>query len=82
MTSRRHPINFYGVIAIGIIINFALGTLVLWASIGIINEGQVAPKIYAMPLFSLAFFGLGILMVWRFYQNAPIIKIDRDSITF
>lgn len=82
ITSRRNPTKFYGALAIGLIVCFALGTLVLWASIGIICDGQAEAKNFAMPLFSLAFYGLGILMVWRYYQNVPIIIVDQDSIAF
>ena len=80
--SKKDPLKFYLALAISLVVTFALGTLVLWASIGILSEPNVTPKNYLMPLFALAFYALGVLGFVRFNQNVPKIKIDINSISF
>lgn len=80
--SKKDPLKFYLALAISLVVTFALGTLVLWASIGILSEPNVKLKDYLMPLFALAFYALGVLASVRFNQNVPKIKIDINSISF
>jgi hypothetical protein len=56
ITTKRHPLKFYGSVAFGTIFLCGLGTLILFASIDILQKENPATKEYFMPVFSLALY--------------------------
>jgi hypothetical protein len=50
ITTKRHPLKFYGSIAFGTLFLCGLGTLYLFISIDILQKENPATKEYFMPV--------------------------------
>lgn len=80
ITTKRHPLKFYGSIAFGTLFLCGLGTLYLFISIDILQKENPATKEYFMPVFSLAFYLLAFSMFYFSWKNSPKISLDTNSI--
>ncbi|WP_234111802.1 hypothetical protein, partial [Chryseobacterium sp. R2A-55] len=80
ITTKRHPFKFYGSIAFGTLFLCGLGTLLLFASIDILQKENPATKEYSMPVFSLALYLLAFSLLYSYWKNSPIITLDKHSI--
>lgn len=80
ITTRRHPLKFYGVLTFIFLILFALGSIVLFASFDILKNGQHPTKDYFMPVFSFAIYFLALSLVNAYWKNSPKITIDKHNI--
>lgn len=80
ITTRRHPLKFYAALTFGFLFLFALGSLILFASIDNLQKGQPAMKEYFMPVFSFAVYFLAFSMVYTYWKNSPKITIDKHTI--
>ncbi|HYG36997.1 MAG TPA: hypothetical protein VD908_00195 [Cytophagales bacterium] len=80
ITTRRHPIKFYAVLTFGFLFLCALGTILLFVSIDILQKGQPAIKEYFMPVFCFAVYFLAFSMVYVYWKNSPKIIIDKYTI--
>jgi hypothetical protein len=80
ITTKRHPLKFYGSVAFGTIFLCGLGTLILFASIDILQKENPATKEYFMPVFSLALYLLAFSLLYAYWKNSPKIILDRQTI--
>ena len=80
ITTKRHPLKFYGSIAFGTLFLCGLGTLYLFTSIDILQKENPATKEYFMPVFSLAFYLLAFSLLYFSWKNSPKISLDTNSI--
>lgn len=80
ITTKRHPIKFYGSVAFGTLFLCGLGTLLLFASIDTLQKENPAAMDYFLPVFSLAFYLFGFSMPYAYWQNSPKITLDKHSI--
>jgi len=78
--SKRHPLKFYFSLTFGTLFLVGLGTLLLFASIDILQKEQPATKEYFMPVFSLALYMLAFGMLFTYWKNSPKITLDKQSI--
>jgi len=81
ITTKRHPLKFYASVAFGTLFLCGLGTLLLFASIDILQKENPATKEYFMPVFSLALYLLAFTMIYAYWKNSPKITLDKHSIT-
>lgn len=80
ITTRRHPLKFYTALTFGFLFLFALGSIITFASIDILTNGQPATKDYLMPVFSITIYFLAFSMVYAYWKNSPKINLDKHSI--
>ena len=79
--SRRHPFKFYLSILFGSLFFLALGTALLFIFFKELNSGELKPKVYFLPLASLCVYILAFYTVYKYFKNAPIIKLDEQVIS-
>ena len=82
ITSKRHPIKFYAVIIFVSLFIAALGTLILFVSIDLLQKENPDTKNYFLPFFSFIFYFLAFSMVYAYWKNSPKVTIDNHTITF
>ena len=80
ITTKRHPIKFYGSLAFGTLFLCGLGTLLLFVSIDILQKENPATKEYFMPVFSLALYLLAFSLLYAYRKNSPKIILDKQTI--
>ncbi|KMQ68663.1 hypothetical protein [Chryseobacterium koreense] len=80
MTTKRHPFKFYGSVAFGTLFLCGLGTLLLFASVDILQKENPATKEYFMPVFSLALYLLAFSLLYAYWKNSPKIILDKQTI--
>src|SRR5688500_18287624 len=74
IVSRRHKVRFYATIVLAILFYGALGTGMITFYKRVKN-----PVTPALSVFVYAFAGY---TVYRYYKNAPVIKLDGNQISF
>lgn len=79
---KRHPIKFYTVLIFTFLFLAALGTLILFASVDLLQKNNPETKHYFLPFFSIASYFCAFLIVYTYWKNSPKISIDKHSITF
>lgn len=79
--SRRHPFKFYLSIILGSLFFLALGTTLLFIFFKELNSGELKPKGYFLPLASLCVYILAFYTIYKYFKNAPIIKLDEHIIS-
>jgi hypothetical protein len=82
LVSERHKLNFYLTIILGSLFFLAMGTGMLIVYFKHSSNGQLKAKDQLMPFFSISVFFLAIYTVYKYYRNAPIIRIDNSTISF
>lgn len=80
ISTRRHPLKFYAALIFGFLFLSALGTIMIFASIDTLSNGQGAAKGYFMPVFSFVIYFLAFSMVYVYLKNSPKIVLDKNSI--
>ena len=80
ITTKRHPLKFYGSVAFGTLFLCGLGTLLLYTSIDILKKENPAAKEYFMPVFSLAIYLLAFTLLYTYWKNSPKIILDNQTI--
>lgn len=78
--SRRHPIKYYGVLAIGCFFLIGLGSLILLASIEMYRKDQLSGAAFIVPLLAIGLYVLAFSTVHIYAKNAPKVILDRNSI--
>lgn len=82
ITSKRHKYKFYLSIILGGLFFLAMGVGLLFSFFKVLNAGGLKPKTYFMPIFSLGVFFMAFYTVYKYFKNAPIINLDRETISF
>ncbi len=82
VATKRHPIKFYTVLAFAFLFLCGLGTLLMFASIDLLQKEQQAAKDYLLPIVSFLFYFLAFSMIYIYWKNAPKITIDKHTIIF
>lgn len=80
ITTRRHPFKFYAALLFISLFLFAIGSIILFSSINILQKSQPATKDYFMPLFGIGFYLLAFSMIYAYRKNAPKVIIDKYTI--
>lgn len=80
ITTKRHPLKFYGSVAFGTLFLCCIGTLLLFTSIDILQKENPSTKEYLMPVVSLALYFLAFSMLYAYWKNSPKITLDKHSI--
>lgn len=80
LTTKRHPLKFYTALTFGFLFLFAIGSLIMFMSIDILQNGQPSIKEYFMLLLSLLVYFLAFSMVYAYWKNSPKIIIDKHII--
>jgi hypothetical protein len=82
ITSRRHPVNFYLTIVLGALFFLGMGIFLITLFFNKNDQGVLKPKDYLMLAFGVGVLALAIYTIWRYYENAPGIVIEDNSISF
>jgi len=82
ITSKRHPVKFYTILIFAFLFIAALGTMLLFVSIDILQKDNPETKNYFLPVLSFAFYFLAFSMVYSYCKNSPKISIDDQTISF
>lgn len=82
LVSERHKLKFYLTIILGSLFFLAMGTAMLTIFLKNSNKGELKPKEYLMPFFSIGVYFMAFYTVYRYYKNAPKIQVDNTIISF
>ncbi|MBD3906935.1 hypothetical protein NAL32_19895 [Chryseobacterium sp. Ch-15] len=80
ITTKRHPLKFYASVAFMTLFFCSVGTLLLFASVNILQKKSFAIKDYSMPLLSLVTYLLAFSMLYTYWKNSPKIILNKHSI--
>lgn len=78
--SRRHPIKYYGVLAIGCFFLLGLGSVILLASVELYRKDQLQGAAFIVPLLGIFLYFLAFSVVWAYAKNTPKVILDRNGI--
>ena len=82
LVSERHKLKFYLTVILASLAFLAMGAGLLIVFIKHSNNGVLTPKDLLMPFFSAGVFILAFYTIYKYYKNAPKIRIDSASISF
>jgi hypothetical protein len=80
--SRRHPLKFYLSLLVATIFFVGMGVAVISIIAKNSPNGMWKPRTYPGLAFAMALFPLAFYTVFRYFKNAPVIRIDSNSIAF
>lgn len=79
--SRKHILKFYFSIIFGSLFFLGMGIGLLWAFNKKINNSSIKPKEYFLLLAGLCLCFFAFYTVYRYFKNAPSIKLDEQNIS-
>lgn len=82
LISKRHRLKFYLTIILGTLVYLGLGIALLIISFRHENGSAMKLKEQLMPLFGIGCLLLAFYTVYKYYKNAPRIRMDDLSISF
>jgi hypothetical protein len=82
ITSSRHKTKFYLTVILGTLFFLVLATVLLFIYFDQRELGNTKPKTALMPFFSIAVYFMAFYTVYRYYRNAPNIRVDNQLISF
>jgi hypothetical protein len=82
LTAKRHPVNFYLTITLGVIFYIVLGIFMISIFLEMLGNGQVEGKTYLLPLFGVGMFFMALYTPLQYFKNAPKIVVDNTHISF
>lgn len=82
ITTARHKTKFYLTVILGTLFFLGLATILLFIYFDQRELGNSKPKTALMPFFSIAVYFMAFYTVYRYYRNAPNIRVDNQLISF
>ena len=82
LVSERHKLKFYLTVILGSLVFLAMGLGMLIVYLKHSSSGHLKSKDQLMPFFSVGVFILAVYTVYKYYKNAPKIRLDNSTISF
>lgn len=82
ITTQRHLLKFYLSITLGTLFFLILGLVLIFVFFKSLNEGEIKFKMYFLPFLGLGTIFFAFYTVYKYFKNAPEIRIDNLKIEF
>lgn len=82
IVSRRHPLKFYLTIILGALFYIGLGLVLLFTYVALRRNENLESKDALLPFFGIGLFVFAGYTVYRYFKNAPVIRVNAEVITF
>src|SRR5438093_11904584 len=82
IVTRRHRLKFYLSVIFITVLYVAMGTILLIRYFEASKKGALPPKMSFMPIVSIVLYFMAGYTVFKYFRNAPIIRVDKEKISF